>query len=204
MQKGRIEAFSDGVMGVAITLLVLDLHLDVSSSTGLASQLRERWPSFAAYVMSFFVIGAIWLNHYHLFRLATDIDHHVMIYNLLLLLFVTTIPFTTAAYAGYLLEGADDARLAVILYCAVMEGAAISLMLMLERLLRAGLVGEGLSSQQIRLLRVNYLWRIAVYLMIMAVGLVKPLMMLVMYVVIIAVRIRPLLKSLKLDTLPGP
>ena len=67
---GRLEAFSDGVLAVAITLLVLDLHADAADPAGLAHQLAAEWPSFAAYVLSFFIIGVIWVNHHALFALA--------------------------------------------------------------------------------------------------------------------------------------
>jgi len=202
MRKGRVEAITDGVMGVAMTLLVLDLRPDFHSPDDLASQLRALWPSFAAYLVSFIVVGAIWLNHYHLFRLAIDVDHHVIVYNLMLLFFVTAIPFTTAAYAAYLLGDVNNARLSVILYCIAMEGAAVSLMLMLEHLLRAGLMGEGLSPQQSRDLRKVYRWRIVMYLAIMVVGLIKPLVMLVLYLVSVAVLVRPLMRTLTLNLLP--
>lgn len=74
MNKNRLEAFSDGVLAVAITLLVLDLHVDHSSPLSLAEQFRDEWPTFAAYVVSFFYIGVIWLNHHSLFRIATGVD----------------------------------------------------------------------------------------------------------------------------------
>jgi uncharacterized membrane protein len=71
MSKGRTEAFSDGILAVAITLLVLNLHV-ASGSDSLWRQIAHTWPSFAAYVVSFFVIGVIWVNHHSLFAL---IDH---------------------------------------------------------------------------------------------------------------------------------
>jgi len=101
VNKGRVEAFSDGVLAVAITLLVLDLRVDVHSSEPLSAQLRREWPTFVAYAVSFFIIGVIWLNHHSLFRLASRVDRRVLVYNLLLLVFVTAIPFTTATYADY-------------------------------------------------------------------------------------------------------
>ena len=114
MGKGRLEAFSDGVLAVAITLLAFNLHAGVRSKVALATQIREQWPSFAAYVLSFFIIGVIWLNHHYLFQLTNTIDRRLMLYNLLLLLFVATIPYATATYADYALEGGADARTAVL------------------------------------------------------------------------------------------
>ena len=95
MTKARLEAFSDGVLAVAITLLVLDLHLEPSREHSLLSQLLAAWPSFAAYVVSFLVIGVIWVNHHSIFRLAATVDRLLLFWNLVLLMFVTAIPFTT-------------------------------------------------------------------------------------------------------------
>lgn len=110
MGEARLEAFSDGVLAVAITLLVLDLHATRASPLSLADQLREEWPTFAAYVVSFLVIGVIWLNHHSIFRVATAVDHRVQVYNLMLLMFVAAIPFSTATYAEYVREGGMDRR----------------------------------------------------------------------------------------------
>src|SRR5206468_3769657 len=85
MNLSRLEAFSDGVLAVAITLLVLDLHVTPDSSLSLVAQLGAEWPSFAAYGISFFVIGVIWVNHHALIGLAARVDRGLMFYNLLLL-----------------------------------------------------------------------------------------------------------------------
>ena len=82
MGKGRLEAFSDGVLAVAITLLAFNLHAGVRSKVALATQIREQWPSFAAYVLSFSIIGVVWLNHHYLFQLTNTIDRRLMLYNL--------------------------------------------------------------------------------------------------------------------------
>jgi uncharacterized membrane protein len=69
MEKGRAEAFSDGVMVVAITLLELNRHVETTGHRSLMHQLGQTWPSFAAYVVSFFAMGVIWVNHHALFVL---------------------------------------------------------------------------------------------------------------------------------------
>jgi uncharacterized membrane protein len=126
MGKGRLEAFSDGVLAVAITLLAFNLHAGVRSKVPLATQIREQWPSFAAYVLSFFIIGVIWLNHHYLLTLTNTVDRRLMLYNLLLLLFVAAIPYATATYADYVLLSGKDAHTAVLVYTFIMEGMAIS------------------------------------------------------------------------------
>jgi len=97
---GRLEAFSDGVFAVAITLLSIDLVVaGPGHGTTLAHQLREAWPNFAAFLVSFFVVGIIWVNHHSLFKNFAKVDRTLLFLNLLLLLFVVTIPFVTSTLA---------------------------------------------------------------------------------------------------------
>lgn len=127
MIKARLETFSDGVLAVAITILVLDLHLDPGKGGSLLDQLLAAWPSFAAYVVSFLVIGVIWVNHHSIFRLATTVDRVLLFWNLILLMFVTAVPFATSTLAGALAEGSGaDTRVAAVLYGGVATGFAIA------------------------------------------------------------------------------
>lgn len=153
MNKGRAEAFSDGVLAVAITLLVLDLHADAGEGS-LRHQLHERWPSFAAYVVSFFVIGVIWVNHHALFTLIDRVDRVLLFENLVLLMFVTTMPFTTSALAEFIREDATDARWAVVLYGISNVGMAFAFTAMLSRMVNHGLllhpVPEAVGKRAVR------------------------------------------------------
>jgi uncharacterized membrane protein len=116
MSKPRLEAFSDGVIAIAITLLVLDIHVpEPSPGAALGDRLLHQWPSYAAYVVSFLTIGIIWINHTAMLRRLASVDHAVMFLNLLLLLTIGLLPFTTALLAAYLKE-ADGARLAAGIY----------------------------------------------------------------------------------------
>ena len=118
MEKGRAEAFSDGVLAVAITLLALDLRVEATGHGSLVHQLGQTWPSFVAYIVSFFVIGVIWVNHHALFSLIDRVDRVLLFENLVLLMFVTTLPFTTSTLADFISEGGSDARWAVLLYAS--------------------------------------------------------------------------------------
>lgn len=126
MDRGRLEAFSDGVIAVAITLLALNLAVAGPGHGSLLRQLGEHWPSFVAYVISFFVIGIVWVNHHGLVRNIAVVDRTLLFLNLLLLLFVVLIPFATATMATYLTSGDQDAHIATALYGVVLEGMAIS------------------------------------------------------------------------------
>lgn len=181
MGKGRLEAFSDGVLAVAITLLVLDLHADAGSDLSLIAQLRAEWPSFAAYGLSFFIIGVIWVNHHAVVTLAERIDRPLMFLNLLLLMWVTTIPFTTSTLAAYLRVGGGDARVAVLLYGASMEGMAIAFTLILRHIIRAGLLRRPVDARVGRRAVRRFGAGSLLYPAIVGVGLLSPVLMLGLY-----------------------
>lgn len=140
MHKARAEAFSDGVLAVAITLLALDLRVDATSDQSLVHQLGQEWPSFAAYLVSFLVIGVIWVNHHALFALVSRVDRGLLFENLMLLMFVTTLPFTTSTLAEFLREGGANARWAVALYGISNIGMAFGFTAMLDRMVRHDLL----------------------------------------------------------------
>ncbi len=145
----RTEAFSDGVLAVVITLLVLDLHADTSDGA-LGQQLRHSWPTFVAYLVSFFVVGVIWVNHHALFALIVRVDRVLLYENLLLLMFVTTLPFTTATLADFLRGGGASARWAVLLYGISNMGMAFSFTALLARMTRHGLLRTPVSEDVAR------------------------------------------------------
>jgi uncharacterized membrane protein len=116
VSKGRVEAFSDGVFAVAITLLALGLRVPArGAATSLAHRLALEWPSYLAYAVSFLTIGIIWINHHGMFRRVKAIDHAVLILNLLLLMTVCALPFTTALLSEYL-DARSGAKVAAFVY----------------------------------------------------------------------------------------
>src|ERR1700749_84278 len=103
MGTNRRESFSDGVIAVATTLLVLDIkgppqHIGES----LLHALLRDWPHYAAYVVSFLTIGIIWINHHAMISRLARADHSILILNLLLLMSIVLLPFTTELMAAYL------------------------------------------------------------------------------------------------------
>ena len=115
MSKARVEAFSDGVIAIAITLLVLDLHVPEPGSGTLGHELAKEWPSYAAYVVSFLTIGIIWVNHTAMLRRLNRVDHSILFLNLLLLMTIAVLPFTTALMAAYL-KATGGENLAAAIY----------------------------------------------------------------------------------------
>jgi uncharacterized membrane protein len=125
MTTSRLETFSDGVFAVAITLLVLDLRVpDPGGLDGsLAHALGQEWPSYAAYAVSFLVIGIIWVNHHAVFERIGRTDRTLMFVNTLFLMVVSFIPFPTRLVAEFL--GKPGAREATLAYACTMTLMAV-------------------------------------------------------------------------------
>jgi uncharacterized membrane protein len=132
MSKARLEAFSDGIMAVAITLLALDLTVPSPGHGALLTQLGDHWPQFAAYAVSFFTIGIIWVNHHARVNLIATVDRTLLFLNLVLLMFVVLIPLATATMATYLTSGSEDSHIAMAVYAVVLEGMALSFSALFE------------------------------------------------------------------------
>jgi uncharacterized membrane protein len=116
----RLETFSDGVLAIAATLLILDVH---ASGSPLGHGLTRIWPSYVAYALSFTVIGIIWVNHHTVIGLLGQVDRRFLFINLFFLMVVAFIPFPTQLVAEHIRDGGADARDAVLAY-----GITLSLM----------------------------------------------------------------------------
>ncbi|HKA09124.1 MAG TPA: TMEM175 family protein [Candidatus Dormibacteraeota bacterium] len=138
MDRGRLEAFSDGVFAVAITLLALNLFVAGPGHGPLVRQLGDHWPSFVAYLISFLMIGIIWVNHHALVRNIAVVDRTLLFLNLLLLLFVVLIPFATGTMAEYLTSDGRDAKVAMALYGGVFQAMGLSFAAIFGWTLREG------------------------------------------------------------------
>ena len=129
MDRSRLEAFSDGVFAVAITLLALNLAVAGPGHGVLLHQLYDQRLYFVAYLISFFMIGIVWVNHHVLVRGIAVVDRTLLFLNLVLLLFVVMIPFATATVARYLADTGPhahrDTQVAMMLYGAVFLGMSV-------------------------------------------------------------------------------
>ncbi len=116
MPTSRLEAFSDGVVAIAITLLVLEIHVpEVGGPNSLGHELAHQWPSYAGYLVSFVTIGIIWINHHAMVSRIRQANHTLLILNLFLLMSIAILPFTTALVADYLREPEGE-HLAAAIY----------------------------------------------------------------------------------------
>jgi TMEM175 potassium channel family protein len=98
MNKTRLEAFSDGVFAIVITLLILNIHVPDGGTLSLQS-LRPLVPPVATFVLSFIIVGVYWIAHHHMLHFVTQVDRRLLWLNLLLLLSVVFIPFPTSLLA---------------------------------------------------------------------------------------------------------
>jgi uncharacterized membrane protein len=129
MSRNRLEAFSDGVMAIIITIMVLEL---VPPHEPTLQALFDLWPTFLSYVLSFVVIGIYWNNHHHLFQAVRFVNGQVLWANLHLLFWLSLLPFAT----GWMGENAF-ASLPVAVYGLDLLAAAIAYYLLVRALLRA-------------------------------------------------------------------
>jgi uncharacterized membrane protein len=125
VSTNRLEAFSDGVIAVAITLLVLDLYVPGDMHASLAQNLVHEWPRFAAYVVSFLTIGIIWINHHSMISRLQRSDHVILVLNLLLLLTIAVLPFATRLMATYVNQGRGQQTAAVVYSGALLTMALV-------------------------------------------------------------------------------
>jgi len=119
----RLEAFSDGVFAIAITLLVLEIRVPPIQATAngreLVTALRELWPSYLGYLISFVTLGIMWANHHSMFRYVHRSNFHFLLINVLFLMFISFLPFPTALLATYL-PVPDGRQAATAFYSAVL------------------------------------------------------------------------------------
>lgn len=125
MSTSRLEAFSDGVFAVAITLLVLQFAVPEVASGKLFSALLGQWPQLVTYVASFLTVGVVWVNHHAIFKGLKAIDRTIQFINLVLLLTVVLVPYPTALLGRYLNSGVDGS-VAAAFYAVVMTVMAIA------------------------------------------------------------------------------
>jgi uncharacterized membrane protein len=172
MQTSRLEAFSDGVFAIAITLLVLEIPVPEAGEEGLWHALLDQWPSLVSYAVSFSIIGIIWVNHHAVLDHVLRADRGLLFLNLLLLLWVAFIPFPTALLADNL-QG-DSQHVAAAVYSGTMALMGVSfgtLWLYVSR--RRRLMGVDLTNEQIALMTRKFVAGAPIYALAVAVAFVS-------------------------------
>ena len=145
-ETARIEAFSDGVFAIAITLLILEIQVPPKTPHGgLRAALVDLWPSYLAFLASFMTIGVMWLNHHRLFTLISKRDDWLIAFNLVVLLGITWLPFPTALLAEHLQGPHRDQQTAAIVYAGSFFALAIMFNVLWRYAVRAKIVYEDLN-----------------------------------------------------------
>lgn len=128
MESRRAESFSDGVFAVAITVLVFNLLPIARTGISFTELVRDSWPQYAGYVVSFLTIGIMWLNHHTMLSHVARVDRITLVLNTFLLMGVVAVPFTTALVADNLTPGTPEAsaRLAAVAYGLVMIAISVA------------------------------------------------------------------------------
>ena len=126
LSLGRLEAFSDGVFAIAITLLVLELSVSSDAGDHLLKSILHEWPSLLAYVTSFLTIGVIWLQHAAITSALRAADVTLYRLNLLVLMLASFLPFPTKLVAEYFGEH-DPERVAATFYGLLLLALAVAL-----------------------------------------------------------------------------
>jgi len=175
MSRARLEAFSDGVIAVAITLLALNLALPGPGHGSLLTQLGDHWPAFVAYLVSFFTIGIIWVNHHERIRNVKVVDRTLLFLNMFLLLWVVAIPFATSTMAEYLTSGGQDAHVSMVIYAVVFQGMGIAFALMFEWTLQEGHSVHPIPADLQRTVRVRSSIGAVVYIAAIPLAFINPL-----------------------------
>src|SRR5947208_14330206 len=123
-ETARVEAFSDGVLAIAITLLVLDIPIP-SGESDLGAQLRAQWPHYVAFVTAFLTIAVMWANHHDLFRIIDKTDRGLMLANAFLLVSISFLPFPTGVLADHMRDNGANRQAALLTYAGTMFVMAI-------------------------------------------------------------------------------
>jgi len=140
---GRTIAFSDGVFAIAITLLVLSIDVPRGfDDKQLGDFVREEWPQFFAYFLSFAVIGRFWVSHHGNFAMLRAIDPRLVVVNLVYLAFVCLIPYPTDLLGGF-----NDSSVSVALYALVVGIASLLALMMVRYTRRKGLLVPAAAAQ---------------------------------------------------------
>lgn len=166
-ETGRIEGFSDGVFAIAITLLVLDLHVPednaVTNGNDLLIFMKNQWPTFLAFMLSFFSIFIMWVNHHKIFKQIYSRNSAIMFANGLILFLVSAVSYPTALLARYFNGEASSAVVAIYTGTFVLINLAFNLLWFLasrdKKLLRPGITDEAIKK-----IHNNYLYGLPIYI----------------------------------------
>lgn len=173
----RVEAFSDGVFAIAITLLVLEIKVPTHTElehASLAQLLFQRWPKYAAYIFSFFTIGVFWANHHHWLKLFRKTNHVFNLLNVFFLMCISFLPFPTALMGDYITDPAQKHTAVTFYTIGIFLPAVGWLILWLYASHKNRLLHERLSTDYVRYLTRLYVISNSAYFGAIIISLFNP------------------------------
>ncbi|QGN50206.1 TMEM175 family protein [Micromonospora sp. WMMD558] len=185
--RSRVESFSDGVFAVVLTVMAVELLQNGPARANggqLSEALFQAWPTYLAYVITFVVSGQIWLAHHNMWRYVVRVDHTLLVFNLLLLLFVAAIPFTADLLSDHLRGEVAEQRLTAALYLGTLLGEALFFNLSWWWASSRRLLHEDLDPRLARTLARRMRLRPLLFVFAFAVVFVDPILSLLLYLVI--------------------
>lgn len=176
-ETARIEAFSDAVFAIAVTLLVLELHVpsleEGSNPKGMITEFQEEWPSYIAFLISFFSIFIIWVNHHKVFKQIYKRNSGLMFANGIILFLVSIVSYPTSLLSKFYLT--DSKQLSVTIYTGVFVLVNLAFNLLWQQATKdRDLLRPGISDEAIRKLRNNYLYGFPTYLLAFVISFFLP------------------------------
>ncbi len=198
LATGRLEALSDGVFAIAITLLVLDIAVPAHASKDLLGAVTQQWPSYLAYAVSFSTIGALWLGHNAITEYLDRADAAFVRLNLLLLLLVAFLPFPTRLFADYLGENRPE-RVAATIYGISLLVASTLLWVLWRYAVHARLVRPDTGDEEVELLTQRLTPGLGGYVLLIVAGLFVPVIAVAGYLAIALFYVIPFRRWTRLD-----
>ena len=178
LSTARIEAFSDGVFAIAITLLILELRVPEAAEGGrhlsLSVSLLSLWPSYLAYILSFVIVGIYWANHHFVFKLYKGTNHIFNLLNVFFLMCISFLPFPTSVLGKHL-EDMGDEKTAVAFYAFGLLLPALSWMLMWVYASKGyRLIDKRLAPNFVKYMTGQYILSTVLYLIALLASFVSP------------------------------
>ena len=180
LATGRLEALSDGVYAIALTLLVLDIALPSGASRHLLHSVAHLWPAYLAYVVSFSTIGASWLGHSVITEYLDRADPSFVRLNLLLLLFVAFLPFPTRLFADFIGKTSPE-RVAATFYGVSLALSTVLLWVLWRYAVRRNLIRADTGDEEAELLTQRLTPGLGGYLVLIIAGLFVPVIAVIGY-----------------------
>jgi eukaryotic-like serine/threonine-protein kinase len=202
-ETGRVEAFSDAVFAIAITLLGFALKVPARDVPSLGAALAAGWPSYLAFFTSFVTISIIWVNHHRLFTHIVRVDHALLLLNALLLMTVALVPFGTSVLSDHIVR-ADHQRAAAMLYSGEFIALTGAFNLVWRHAARHNrLLDSTVAARTIRRVNAEYGGGLLLYVVSFALALVSPWASVGADLLSVAFLALPVLSWSRAERLPG-